>query len=368
MSVYRSADDVTAATSGPQPAGYIPSLDGIRAVAFLIVFFSHVPGVPGIFPGGFGVTIFFFLSGYLIATLLRREVVAHQRIDFRGFYLRRALRILPPMYMTLVGASALAFVGWIKAPPNWSSILWQLGFLTNYYVTVWQGQVIEGTRVMWSLAVEEHFYLVYPFLAMFLLRVRAPGFAGLLLVVLAWRIAMYALGGDSYRLAYGTDTRIDSILFGVFMANHVNPLFGQTPAWLQGRRLVVVLVLSLVALLASVAARADWFRDTVRYSVQGVALLPVFFAAVSHPRWFCFRWLNWRWLRFFGGLTYMLYLIHHLVIAVVWDRWRDWPTMMIVVITLLGSVALALLSHLLVERPLARLRRRLHQSASPAKI
>src|SRR5664279_4763278 len=77
-------------------AFHIPSLDGLRAVAFLMVFFGHV-GAPGV-PGGFGVTVFFFLSGYLITTLLRIERERTGRVSLRLFYLRRALRILPPFY------------------------------------------------------------------------------------------------------------------------------------------------------------------------------------------------------------------------------------------------------------------------------
>lgn len=74
---------------------YIPSLDGIRTIAFLIVFLSHCPGGEYIFPGGFGVTVFFFLSGYLITTLLRREYEQNQFINLKHFYLRRLLRIWP---------------------------------------------------------------------------------------------------------------------------------------------------------------------------------------------------------------------------------------------------------------------------------
>ncbi len=79
----------------------IPSLDGIRALAATIVFASHA-GNQDVIPGLFGVTVFFFLSGYLITTLLRTEFEKHGRISLRNFYLRRAFRIFPPMYIVLV--------------------------------------------------------------------------------------------------------------------------------------------------------------------------------------------------------------------------------------------------------------------------
>ncbi len=86
------------ATSG-KPSFHIPSLDGVRALAFLAVFLCHA-GLDRIFPGGFAVTVFFFLSGYLITTLLRREFEKTGTISFGKFYYRRALRIFPPLFRT----------------------------------------------------------------------------------------------------------------------------------------------------------------------------------------------------------------------------------------------------------------------------
>ena len=83
--------------TAPKSKFHIPSLDGIRTVAVMIVFLSHA-GLTFI-PGGFGVTIFFFLSGYLITTMLRREHDRDNRIDFKKFYMRRVLRIWPAFYL-----------------------------------------------------------------------------------------------------------------------------------------------------------------------------------------------------------------------------------------------------------------------------
>src|SRR5271163_2884515 len=99
----------TAAAKTARAPFHIPSLDGLRAVSFLIVFLAHA-GVEG-FPGGFGVTVFFFLSGYLITTLMRMEADASGKVSLKHFYLRRALRILPPFYVVLVAATLLAAAG-----------------------------------------------------------------------------------------------------------------------------------------------------------------------------------------------------------------------------------------------------------------
>ena len=84
-------------------ARHIPSLDGIRAISFLLVFASHC-GLDYLVPGGFGVTIFFFLSGFLITTLMRSEFDKNGFVSLRHFWLRRALQILPPFYLVLGGA------------------------------------------------------------------------------------------------------------------------------------------------------------------------------------------------------------------------------------------------------------------------
>src|SRR5687768_16024360 len=88
----------------------VPELEGIRAIAVAIVFVSHV-GFGHIVPGGLGVTIFFFLSGYLITSLLRSEAAACGRIDLWRFYVRRTLRIMPPLYITLLFSGLLVAIG-----------------------------------------------------------------------------------------------------------------------------------------------------------------------------------------------------------------------------------------------------------------
>jgi len=151
--------------------GYIPSLDGIRALSFSIVFAAHA-GLERWVPGFFGLSVFFFLSGYLITTLLRVEWERSGTLDLRQFYLRRALRILPPFYVVLAGASALTLLGALGGALQPRAVLMQALHLSNYEIVRsgwWQGRA-PGTWVLWSLAVEEHFYLVFPLLYLVLRR------------------------------------------------------------------------------------------------------------------------------------------------------------------------------------------------------
>src|ERR1700733_14513831 len=103
---------------------HLPSLDGIRAVSFLLVFAAHA-GLGDVIPGGFGVTVFFFLSGYLITTLLRIEHDATGTVSLRQFYLRRALRILPPFYLVLALAALAAWLGVIAGGLSARALLFQ---------------------------------------------------------------------------------------------------------------------------------------------------------------------------------------------------------------------------------------------------
>src|SRR5262245_16296069 len=169
--VSSQVEDVPTAAAAPEPievprphkkpALAIASLDGLRAVSFFMVFLAHA-GAPGM-PGGFGVTVFFFLSGYLITTLIRVEMEETGKVSLRHFYLRRVLRILPPFYILLGSATLLAGLGFLWGDVAVAPVLAQAFHYSNIWIVGhgWRG-IAAGTGVLWSLAVEEHFYLGFP--------------------------------------------------------------------------------------------------------------------------------------------------------------------------------------------------------------
>src|SRR4051812_35986521 len=133
----------------------IPSLDGLRAVSFFLVFLGHagLPFIPVAIPAGFGVTVFFFLSGYLITTLLRLEVEQHGRINFKHFYLRRVLRIWPPFYLVLAVACLLTWRGALGGELELASVGAQALHYSNYWLIARTAKGMPpGTIVYWSLA------------------------------------------------------------------------------------------------------------------------------------------------------------------------------------------------------------------------
>lgn len=237
---------------------YIPSLDGIRSVAFCLVFFSHA-GYGNIIPGGFGVTIFFFLSGYLITTLLRREHYKLKSISLKKFYLRRILRIWPPFYFVLLFGVLLTILGILKGTIEVQPFLAQALHITNYYQIFFDNfEIAVGSGVFWSLAVEEHFYLIFPFLYILLLRMRiirqnqAIIFWILCLLVLAWRcFLVFKIGVTSNRTYYASDTRLDSMLFGCALAVYGNPVLDPQPERLEWVLKYILLPLSTALILFS---------------------------------------------------------------------------------------------------------------------
>jgi peptidoglycan/LPS O-acetylase OafA/YrhL len=346
---------------------HIASLDGMRAASFLLVFASHA-GLDAFIPGAFGVTVFFFLSGYLITTLMRVEAETTGRVRLTDFYLRRALRILPPFYIVLVVATALAAAGVLSGDLQPLPVASQFLHFSNYWRAGHGGSgVAEGTGVYWSLAVEEHFYLLFPtvFLAMSALRLtgrqRAFGFWGACAIVLAWRcVLVFLLRADVERLSLCSDTRVDSIAFGCALGVWNNPVLdrvgGRPESALSTR---ILLALGVGLLLVTFFVRGPAFRETIRYSLQGVALTPIFIAAVRHPQWYVFRPLNWRPMRFIGKVSYSLYLVHHVVIAAVGAPRAGVDGVVRAIVALFVSLGIAWAMFTVVERPCSRLRRRL---------
>lgn len=233
-------------SGGANKTNYIPSLDGIRAVAVALVVVSHA-GLDHIVPGGFGVTIFFFLSGYLITTLLRNEWEKTGDISFKDFYLRRIYRIFPPLYLVLGIVVLLTWLGVVGEGKSFGipSLLAQLFFATNYYAIVnGEGLFLPGTAVLWSLAIEEHFYFVFPVLMLFLVKRKsyrqvATIFVGICVLVLLWRIVLvYLLSLDEIYTYMASDARADSLLWGCFSVWYLIRIWTLKSPWAAGLRLL----------------------------------------------------------------------------------------------------------------------------------
>lgn len=287
---------------------HVPQLDGMRAIAILIVMVSHA-GLGKIIPGGFGVTLFFFLSGYLITSLLRAEFNLSGTVSLRGFYMRRVLRIMPPLYVTLVLLTIGEVSGIFGERPSANAIVADYLLLSNYS-HLWGAE--NGLPVpLWSLAVEEHFYFLFPLLFVVILSKRPSkeAFAicvALCLAALALRLVTTVDPYSLFRNYYWSHTRIDSILFGCCLALWQNPLMDDG-AWKPKES---HLILALAAILLSFAIRDEMFRQTIRYTIQGAALFVIFSYALSRNSGIIFRLLSLKALAYVALLSYTLYLCH----------------------------------------------------------
>lgn len=347
-------------------AFHIPSLDGFRAVAVMLVFLSHA-GLGKFIPGGFGVTIFFFLSGYLITTLLRREYNKTAKINLRNFYIRRMLRIWPNFYLVLILGAALTILKIIPGYIEFAGVAAQSLHFANYYYIYWGGRgTTDGSTVFWSLAVEEHFYLIFPIIYISLLNIRPqlspPSIFKLLmalcLIILLWRIYLvWFQHVPADRTYYLSDTRFDSLLFGCGLAVFNNPMIDTKEYVHEILLKYFFLPIGISLLLFSFIDRSQFFRDTYRYTIQGIALFPIFIAAIRYPNWWPFRFLNFRFVRFIGVLSYSIYLVNLTVIDVVGHYFSAYSMWLQGVLALILSILIAYAIHTLVEIRLTRLRK-----------
>lgn len=351
---------------------HIPSLDGVRGFAALMVFVSHC-GLQHLIPGGFGVTIFFFLSGYLITTLLRLEFASTGDISLRKFYLRRVYRIFPPLYIVLTLLTALAIFGISRNQITLGAVVAQYAQLTNYYMVYADGRhLVPYTGPMWSLGVEEHFYLLFPLLLLFMMRSGrsarqiATILGAICVAVLLWRCYLIFLAGSGQNHTYkATDTRIDSMLFGCILGVWCNPALDSEKVR-PGRNTWIVLLLASVGLLTvTFLYRNPEFRETLRYSLQGIGLFSIFFCAVRYPHWPVFSWLNSRVMRWAGLLSYTFYLCHLSFLRLA-NKYLGVDGLAEAAIGFVASVAFSWAMYVLVERHMGALRKKLHSSARPA--
>ena len=345
----------------------IASLDGIRALAVLLVVFAH-SGLERIVPGGLGVTVFFVLSGFLITTLMQREYAARGALQLGAFYLRRLLRLMPPLLVVVALAAMLSSLTWIDGRFSKQGLLSVLFYLGNYQVIFTDfGGMPAGIGVVWSLAVEEHFYLLYPPLAVVLLgtqqrRTAVLVLLSLCLLVLAWRCVLYALGASQAYLSMATDIRADAILVGCLMAFWSNPATA-TPPPRNDRRDRVMAFACVSLLLLTLMVRNDAFRQTLRYSLQSLAIAPLIHLAVARATHAPYRMLSARPLVYLGGVSYTIYLSHQMILDGLHTQWPTLTWAPRLGLGLMLTLALAELMRRAVEAPCAELRRQLHRRA-----
>ncbi|HTM77904.1 MAG TPA: acyltransferase [Devosia sp.] len=344
--------------------GHVPSLDGLRAFSIGTVLIGHMV-LPASLIGvsAFGVKVFFFISGLLITRLLFAEHRKNGSINLRDFYIRRVLRLYPVL-IALVGSVLLIATirGLAYQPIDVASVFF---YFVNYLLV--QREFLGADLslpfgVLWSLSVEEHFYIFVP-LTFFLVRATPRR-----LLTLAIALCCLSLG---LRLAYTqiwpgiehtlliyrhSETRFDSIAFGVILA-----CLCEMPA---GRRLMEQLasrwafLLGIVVLLGSFLIRDDYFQNTWRFTIQGLSLFPIFVGLVFAAPFPLFnKMLNIRPMAWVGKLSYSLYIWHGTVVFFFGWWVLSLPKPVIGLTEIIITFSLAVASYYIVERPTLKLRK-----------
>jgi len=341
MDTLTSADDAAPSleeTHGgiTPPTGwrYVPGLDGIRALAVVAVLAFHA-GI-GWFGGGLlGVDLFFVLSGFLITSLLVSEFRSSGTIRFTTFYARRARRLLPALVVTMLMVAAFAL---LVADPGSRANIRGDAFATMGYVANWRYIITDQNYFVhfgapspllhtWSLAVEEQFYLIWPALALFVLRRRGTNalFVTAVLLAVASAIEGYVLlhtGASTTRMYYGTDLRVQEVMVGAALA-----------AWWGGTQgtahkphrsvypsehhtikrafaaLGVVGLLGLLWAIHAVDGQSDFLYGGgfLLVALLGVSVIA---SVVKAPKGPVGRLLSLRPVRYVGQISYGLYLYH----------------------------------------------------------
>lgn len=343
-------------------SGYIPSLDGLRGIAIVLVVLYHVRVQPFDRGGFIGVDIFFVLSGFLITTLLLREFQAHGRINYKNFYIRRGLR-LAPAFVIAVGffnAYSIFFLDRTQFEGN---------LLSSFYALLYIGNIAKALGIndlssighTWSLSMEEQFYLVFPlsFVALLVFaKTKQRVLAALIGITLAswlWGVYLIAVGTSWHRVHFAPDTRFYELLIGcalaVFVASFSHSEAAKADRWLRVPTWLAWLSTGVLLLIAC-TARAD-APSTYYYGMFVAALLTalliLFLLAPSDS--ILKRVFELRWLVLTGRISYGWYLYHQLIFVLFLHSENRRFFIGIPV-----SLALALLSYYFIEQPILRLK------------
>ncbi|MET0298467.1 MAG: acyltransferase [Flavitalea sp.] len=335
------------------------NLDLLRATAITVVFIHHVgqylEGIPEIAHqimafGGFGVDLFFVLSGWLIGGIFFREYGQKGSVNLTSFWARRWFRTMPPYYAALILSWAAVFVA--RREPFDLRFLF---FLQNY------SDLVPYFKISWSLCIEEHFYLFLPLFLLLFLRVKLVPYACLALILLSFGLRVYHTGPEYPKFGYlitATHFRLDGLVSGVLCAYvyYLKPASWKTfSSWLMG-----------IGLIGGCVSLTLYALDSTYLYSFGILALSACFAGLLC---LCVNKSDWAFARTravyaIAISSYSIYLVHALLINVCYQYMKDrgvWFTLASIGLTVIFTY----IFHASVEEVSKKLRDRFFPSPAP---
>lgn len=344
---------------------YMPGLDGIRAVAVIAIIIYHLN--PQWLWGGFlGVDTFFVISGYLITSLLLTEYHNTGKIELTSFWLRRVKRLIPAVLFLVMGVLVLTLIfmpteiqkvradsiAAIFYVSNWWYIMQNVDYFEQFSV--------QPLKHLWSLAIEEQFYLVFPIVLLSLLsfirRLKSIRIIFLILLVISMitMMVLYVPNENVARVYFGTDTRIQTLLMGVLLAL-VWPPF-QLKAKVNRKMRMMIDTAGVVGLaILFICFKFVSETNSILYYggfflISAVTLLVI--ASSVHPSGYFAKFLGNKVFTFIGSRSYSLYLWHYPIIVLIHHQFvQGQIPPLVYVVEILLMILMAEFSYKFIEQP-----------------
>lgn len=353
---------------------YLPSLDGIRAICIVLVLGDHAPygdGFPSdwknlwgyFFNGQLGVLSFFVLSGFLITHLLMREEEKNEHISLRSFYFRRVIRIFPVYYFFLLVVTVLDYITALDL--STCNYLTAIAYVKNFGCMSW----IEGH--LWSLSVEEQFYLLWPLILVFFQKKWRWYFAiGLILIAPFFRVLFYTLDQGNL-VQFSFMTNMDSLMIGCLTAlllKHysakVKTIISWHPTW--SRSLAIVLIYFVWALKKNLVL--GYFTVPLGYTLQSLSVAYLIISYVFIQKGIGYRLLNLSYIRHLGILSYSIYVWQQPFFENAETFGFDSLLILTFPFNIFAAITVAIVSYHFLEKPFLKLRKRYRNSRKSEEL
>lgn len=344
---------------------YMPGLDGVRAVAVIAIIIYHLN--PQWLSGGFlGVDTFFVISGYLITSLLLTEYHNTGKIELMSFWLRRVKRLIPAVLFLVMGVIVLSLIfmpteiqkvradsiAAIFYVSNWWYIMQNVDYFEQF--------AVQPLKHLWSLAIEEQFYLVFPIVLLSLLsfirRLKSIRIIFLILLVISMiaMMVLYVPNENVARVYFGTDTRIQTLLMGVLLALVWPPFQLKAKVNRQMRTMIDTAGVVGLAILFICFKFISETNSILYYGgfflISTVTLLVI--ASSVHPSGYFAKFLGNKVFTFIGSRSYSLYLWHYPIIVLIHHQFvQGQIPPLVYVVEILLMVLMAEFSYKFIEQP-----------------